>query len=62
MTVCDSSQGIVEGYITFGGCAGGRWEKGGTVRAGGLFFLIEKGTKIINLEQEFCTALNIISS
>jgi hypothetical protein len=38
MPVCDSSQGIVEVYITFNGCTGGRWENGGPVRAGDYFF------------------------
>lgn len=55
MPVCDSSQGIVELCITFSGCTGGRWEKGGTVRAGDYLFFMEKGTKIINWEWEYFT-------
>jgi hypothetical protein len=31
-----------------------RWEKGGTERAGN-FFSMEKETKIIKLEHDFCT-------
>jgi hypothetical protein len=32
-----------------------RWDKGGTVRAGDYVFSIDKDTKIINWEQDFCT-------
>jgi len=32
-----------------------RWEKGRTVRAGDYIFSIDKETKIINWEQDFCT-------
>jgi len=40
-----------------------RWDKEGEVRAGGLYsFSMEKKTKIINWEQNFCTPQNIISS
>jgi hypothetical protein len=39
-----------------------RWDKGGTVRAGGYIFSMEKETKIINWNRIFCTPQNIISS
>jgi hypothetical protein len=32
-----------------------RWDKGGTVRAKKYIFSMEKETKIINWEQEFCS-------
>jgi len=33
----------------------GRWDKGGTVRAKECIFSMEKETKIINWEQDFCS-------
>ena len=32
-----------------------RWDKGGTIRAGGYDFSTGKEMKIINWEQDFCT-------
>ena len=40
-----------------------RWDKGFTIRSGGLKFLsMTKETKIVNWEQEYCTPQNSISS
>ena len=39
-----------------------RWDKGGTGRAGDYIFFMEKETKIINWEQDFCTPQNSITS
>jgi predicted Ser/Thr protein kinase len=39
-----------------------RWEKVGTVRAEDYVFSMEKETKIINMEQDFFTSPNSISS
>ena len=39
-----------------------RWVKGGTVRARIIIVSMEKETKIINWEQDFCTSHNSISS
>jgi len=40
-----------------------KWDKGGTVKTGGLYsFSVENEMKIINWEQEFCTPQSSISS
>ena len=39
-----------------------RWDKRGMVRAGDYNFYMEKEMKIINWEQDFCTAQNSVSS
>jgi hypothetical protein len=39
-----------------------RLDKRGTVRAGDIIFPIEKETKIINWEKDFCTPTNSVSS
>jgi len=39
-----------------------RWDKGGTVKAEDYNFSMEEETKIINLEQDFCTPQNSVSS
>jgi hypothetical protein len=39
-----------------------RWNKGDIVRAGIIIVSLEKLTKIINCEQEFCTPQNNINS
>ena len=39
-----------------------RWDKGGTVRAGIILFSMEKGTKIINWEQDCFPPQNSISA
>jgi hypothetical protein len=39
-----------------------RWGKRGTVRAKDYIFSMEKETKIINWEEDFCTPQNSISS
>jgi hypothetical protein len=39
-----------------------KWDKGGTVRARDNIFSMEKETKIINFDQDFCTPQNSVSS
>jgi len=39
-----------------------RWDTRGTVRAGDYTFSMDKETKIIQWEQDFCTPQNSISS
>jgi exonuclease III len=39
-----------------------RWKQGALLSVGVLFFVMEKGTKIINCDQAFCTPQNSISS
>ena len=40
----------------------GRWDNGGTVRAGDYNYYIEKERNIINWEQDFCKAQSSTSS
>jgi len=39
-----------------------KWEKGEYEEEGIIIFSMEKGTKIINWEQNFCTLQNSVSS